>query len=69
MNTFIFNGKQYTYKQFVAYSIATHSGKMSGIPSISTSVLCNRNCAENAAVKGSICEKCYARGYAKCVNS
>ena len=32
MNTFIFNGKQYTYKQFIAYSIATHSGKMSGIP-------------------------------------
>lgn len=65
MNTFIFNGKQYTYKQFVAYSIATHSGKMSGIPSISTSVLCNKQCAEHAAVKGSICEKCYARGYAK----
>lgn len=65
MNTFTFNGKQYTYKQFIAYSIATHSGKMSGIPSISTSVLCNRQCAEHAAVKGSICEKCFARGYAK----
>lgn len=65
MNTFIFNGKQYTYKQFIAYSIATHSGKMSGIPSISTSVLCNANCAKNATVKGSICEKCYARGLAK----
>ena len=64
-NIFTFNGKTYTYKQYVAFSIATHSGKMSGIPSISTSVLCNKNCAENAAVKGSICEKCYARGLAK----
>lgn len=65
MNTFTTNGKQYTYKEYILYSIATHSGKMDGIPSISTSVLCNKNCAKNAAIKGSICEKCYARGLAK----
>lgn len=67
MNNKIFetNGKQYTYREYIEYSIANHSGKMGGIPSISTSVLCNPNCARNAAVKGSICEKCYARNYAK----
>lgn len=59
------NGKPVSYKEYIEYSIANHSGKMSGIPSISTSVLCNPNCARNAAVKGSVCEKCYARGYAK----
>ena len=59
------NGKAVSYKEYVEYSIATHSGKMNGIPSISTSVLCNPNCAKNASIKGAICEKCYARGYAK----
>lgn len=66
MNTFITkNGTEYTYREYIEYSIATHSGKLSGIPSISTSVLCNPNCAKNAAVKGSVCAECYARGYAK----
>lgn len=37
-----------------------HSGKMSGMVSISTSVTTNERCAKNAAIKGSICEKCYA---------
>ena len=37
-----------------------HSGKMSGMVSISTSVTTNERCAKNATIKGSICEKCFA---------
>lgn len=62
---FISNGKEYTYKDYILYSIAMHSGKMSGIPSISTSVLSNSLCSKHATVKGSICEKCYARNLVK----
>lgn len=52
-------------QEFIRNSIAIHSGKMSGIPSISTSVTLNENCKHHAAVKGSICEKCYARNLVK----
>lgn len=38
-----------------------HTGKMLGINSISTSCKLNKRCANNAKVKGSICEKCYAQ--------
>ena len=37
-----------------------HSGKMSGMVSISTSVTTNERCQKNAEIKGSICEKCFA---------
>ena len=37
-----------------------HSGKMSGMVSISTSVTTNERCQKNAAIKGSICEQCFA---------
>lgn len=37
-----------------------HSGKMSGMVSLSTSVTTNERCAKNAQIKGSICEKCFA---------
>lgn len=37
-----------------------HTGKMAGMVSISTSVTTNERCAKNAAIKGSICEKCFA---------
>ena len=37
-----------------------HSGKMSGMASISTSVTTNERCKKNAEIKGSICEKCFA---------
>ena len=37
-----------------------HSGKMSGMVSISTSVTTNERCKKNAETKGSICEKCFA---------
>lgn len=37
-----------------------HTGKMAGMASISTSVTTNARCAQNAQIKGSICELCYA---------
>ena len=37
-----------------------HNGKMEGMASISTSVTTNERCKKNAAIKGSICEKCFA---------
>ena len=37
-----------------------HTGKMEGMASISTSVTTNERCKKNAAIKGSICEKCFA---------
>lgn len=43
--------------------ITTHDGKMKNIPSFGTPRHCNSHCAENAKVKGSICEKCYAKRY------
>ena len=50
------NGLHFTIK---------HSGKMQGMTSLSTSTLCNPNCARNSKIKGSICEKCYARKHMK----
>ena len=49
---------------FIEKSISDHTGKMEGIPSISTSVKLNPNCIRNQACKGSICEHCYANAYA-----
>ena len=37
-----------------------HSGKMAGMVSISTSVTTNERCKKNAAIPGSVCEKCFA---------
>lgn len=37
-----------------------HTGKMTGMFSLSTSCKCNERCLRNAKVKGSICEKCFA---------
>lgn len=49
---------------FIDKSISTHSGKMEGIPSISTSVKLNPNCKRNQACNSSICKHCYANSYA-----
>ena len=38
-----------------------HTGKMSGMYSLSTSPKCNPHCEERAKIKGSICEKCYSQ--------
>lgn len=37
-----------------------HTGKMSGMASLSTSVIENKRCQARAKVAGSICEKCFA---------
>ena len=37
-----------------------HTGKMAGMASISTAVTTNERCKKNAAIPGSICEKCFA---------
>ena len=49
---------------FIERSISIHSGKMEGIPSISTSVKLNPNCKRNQACNSSICKHCYANSYA-----
>ena len=41
-------------------NVTTHEGKMTDIHSISTSVKLNEGCKKRAAIKGSICEHCYA---------
>ena len=38
-----------------------HTGKMTGMTSISTSCQLNSRCAKNAKVPGSVCAKCYAQ--------
>lgn len=43
--------------------ITTHSGKLTGMHSISTSAIMNRHCAQRQDLRGSICEKCYAKDY------
>lgn len=45
---------------FISYSIATHSGKLEGIQSISTSCLCNKHCMERSKNPNLICYYCYA---------
>ena len=49
--------------EYINYSITTHNGKMTGIPSISTSCLCNPYCIERSKNPAFICHDCYAMGY------
>ena len=45
---------------YIRYAITTHSGKMEGIPSISTSCKCNKYCKKRKENQCLICSKCYA---------
>lgn len=45
----------------LVYVSQNMSGKMEGIPSISTSVLLNPICKARSSVSGSICQKCFAQ--------
>lgn len=45
----------------LVYVSQNMSGKMQGIPSISTSVLLNPICKSRSNVSGSICQKCFAQ--------
>lgn len=53
------------HQDYIKRSISTHGGKMSDIPSISTSCLCNPFCKARraAADDNSICARCYAHNY------
>lgn len=51
------------WKKEFGITVSTHSGKMTGIPSLSTSCTNNHRCAHWQACKGSICAKCYAQNY------
>lgn len=39
------------------------TGKMSGIPAVTSSMLCNESCQSFMNIKGSVCEKCYTKKY------
>ena len=41
------------------------TGKMAGMPAITTSLLCNENCKKLSNIIGTVCEKCYAIKYVK----
>ena len=56
MNCTLYNSRKISGLHFTV----NHSGKMSGMASISTSVTTNERCKKNAQIKGSICEKCFA---------
>lgn len=45
--------------------ITTHSGKLTGMHSISTSAALNPYCTSRDKIEGSICNKCYAETYLK----
>ena len=36
---------------------------MTGMPAITSSMLCNENCQKLMQIKGSVCEKCYTKKY------
>lgn len=52
----IMNSKNHNGLHFTV----NHRGKMTGIYSISTYCGCNERCKKNSAVKGSVCEHCFA---------
>ena len=39
------------------------TGKMAGMPAITTSLLCNENCSRLSSIIGTVCQKCYAIKY------
>ena len=39
------------------------TGKMAGMPAITTSLFCNANCLKLSNIAGTVCEKCYAVKY------
>jgi hypothetical protein len=56
MECTLYNSKKISGLHFTT----NHTGKMSGMASISTSVTTNERCRKNAQIPGSICEKCFA---------
>lgn len=52
-------------KKYGIHFTLNHTGKMTGMASLSTSVIENPICAARARVPGSICEKCFAAAMMK----
>jgi hypothetical protein len=46
-----------------------HTGKMTGLCSISTSCMCNENCAKRRNIKDSICSRCFSATMQKRMNT
>ena len=42
-----------------------YTGKMTGMPAITTSMLCNEHCQKLSKIIGTVCEKCYTMKYLK----
>lgn len=53
------------YKFAGLHFCANHSGKMTGIHSLSTDPTTNEHCVKRAKVNGTICSKCYSSTYTK----
>ena len=48
------------FEQLGVHITVNHSGKMSGMGSISTACVCNKHCLERRGIEGSICQGCFA---------
>lgn len=59
--TYIFRTRAKKDASNVVAVCTEHTGKMEGMMSISTSCEMNDHCRKRAMIKGSICEKCFAR--------
>ncbi len=62
IGSFGFDDLQHAHKNGTLVYVSEHmTGKMQGIPAISTSVLFNPICKARSSVPGSICQKCFAQ--------
>ena len=53
-----------TFKNFKLLSVSQGlTGKMTGMPAITSSMLCNENCQKLSQITGTVCEKCYTKKY------
>ena len=41
------------------------TGKMAGMPAVTSSMLCNEYCQKLSNIVGTVCEKCYTKKYLK----
>ena len=41
------------------------TGKMTGMPAVTSSMLCNEYCQKLSNIVGTVCEKCYTKKYLK----
>ena len=42
------------------------TGKMAGMPAVTSSMLCNEHCQKLTNIIGTVCEKCYTKKYLSC---